>query len=113
MLVYCSNCSAKVNLVEEAHTSRFIEGPDESLRYDLGRCPSCEGVILAESWHSPYGDITPTYNVVYPAPAFPLPAKTPELVKRYFNEAYQCLDAKAYDAAAVMCRKALDAVCVE
>jgi hypothetical protein len=109
MLLDCENCAARVD-AEVLHS--YVVSDDKALlswRYSLARCPQCSGPLLVsqdeglEDWEDP--------KRLYPAGDSPVSDALPKPLRAAFDEARACFRAKAYTAAAIMCRKALEGIC--
>lgn len=80
--------------------------------YMLARCPNCQGPILAETeevapeqWSDP--------TIRYPSRGQGADPTWPSVLAARFAEAEACLRARAFNAAAVMCRRTMEQVCME
>ena len=107
MILDCGNCGALVEaaVVESYWDSDPSENPAN--RYTLFRCPKCSRPFLVQTEEDGYE----SQVVLYPQtervnPGLPRPLQVA------FSEAQSCFRAKAYTAAAIMCRKALEGICV-
>lgn len=110
MIVECKNCEALV----DAKALKDYEGFDPQMgppfKYSFLICPKCHGPLLVvqedfgEGWDDPYRLFPPQerINPFYPEP-----------IKKAYLEANACFKAKAYTAAAIMCRKTLEGICNE
>jgi hypothetical protein len=93
----------------EAHDTN---GLAPSFIWTFAKCPRCESPFVAVSeedipagWQAPQR-VFPAYESDRLGDAVPKP------IQASFAEARQCLRAKAYTAAALMCRKTLEGICV-
>lgn len=116
MLVECKACEALVDAVEiERH--QFYdpeEGPAE--RYIFAKCPRCDRPILAVQCHYATSEEDGAWDEpyrLYPPPENALGLRFPPSIRNSFQEVLGCMKGKAYTAAAIMCRKTLEAVCAE
>ena len=110
MIVDCEQCQTKVSAELVAKYAREPENdyPDS---VHLLKCPRCLNPVLLE-----VDDIVndgAEYIVLYPSTIGRASASVPVAIREAFNEAVVCLRARAHTAAAIMCRKALEGVCVE
>lgn len=109
MILHCQDCSAMVNaeIVKGYHRGDPDEGPTEQVV--LLRCPSCSGpfVIVREDLGG--GDHGPV-TVLLPIPSR-FSRALPNEIQNAIAEADACYRAKAFTAAAIMCRKTLEGLC--
>jgi hypothetical protein len=116
MLIECSQCEAKVHGKVLAEREYSATEDSDAYRYVLVECPSCEQPILGLS---ELGLISPTEGGwtdperVWPDPDEQLPTDVPLLVRVSLHDARKCLRAKVFTACAVMCGRALEAICKE
>jgi hypothetical protein len=111
MIVECKECEARV----DAETLKSYEYFDPETgppgRYSFLRCQSCQSpfLVLQENygngWDEPYQ--------LYPAQDTRVNPGLPAPIQSAYGEALACLKAKAFTAAAIMCRKTLEGVCAE
>jgi len=108
MLVECKDCQAIVDGHEEGGYSveSLFGGGD---RFTLLRCPRCDHPFLVRNDLS----YTAEPEVLYPRPDLRISPNLPELIRTSHVEAQACFRAKAYTAAAIMCRKTLEGLCAE
>jgi hypothetical protein len=59
------------------------------------------------------GDVWDKPFLVFPSPDLQANPRAPQPIRRAFEEACGCYRAQAYTASAIMCRKALEGICVE
>lgn len=114
MLIECKNCSAVVDAVE--HGDYVYDRPDiDPWKYTLVSCPRCKHPMLAEQEYD-YGPPDfewSTADRVYPAEDIQPNSSWPNAIQSAFQEAVVCRKSKAYTAATIMCRKALEGMCME
>ncbi len=118
MIIECSNCEAKVDakfIAEYVILSK--DDYSDPYKVCLLSCPSCKSAILGGCNEIQIGpdelgwDDQP--ERLWPDPVrFYSPSISP-LVLKSIEEAQRCYQAKAYSAAAVMCGRALEAICKE
>jgi hypothetical protein len=80
------------------------------------QCQGCTKYILALMTHAAVHNVPRlSYNEHYPLgkPNDDVAAEIPEHIKPDFREALRCLWVNAYNATAEMCRRALEASCIE
>lgn len=110
MIVECKECEALV----DAKVLKDYEGYDPEAgppyKYSFLKCPNCESpfLVVQEAFENGWGD---PYRV-YP-PQERINPFYPDPIKKAYSEANACFEAKAYTAAAIMCRKTLEGMCVE
>ncbi|MBI2899297.1 MAG: DUF4145 domain-containing protein [Planctomycetes bacterium] len=108
MILECPVCESRVavDVVEKASAAER----DSGMPYDLWlvRCQSCQELMVA--FECPPDDAP--YRV-WPATETSLHWSLPAEVKRSLDEARKCTKSQAYLACAVMCGRALEAVCLE
>jgi hypothetical protein len=116
MIIECPYCDAKVDgkLLAKRDYQRTEES--EPSRTSFLECPVCHTCIVAEQeliqtdeneWD--YTDATRRW----PEPSASLDICIPRLTRQSLGEARRCLKAKAYAACAVMCGRAIEAICAE
>ena len=116
MIIECAICEAKVDgkVIGEVETHYPEEG--ESSKIILLTCPVCKTAILGGSdliqvdyndyeWSRP--------NRLWPEPTEHLDFNIPQIVRRAIEDGKKCFQAKVYSATAVLCGKAIEAICVE
>ncbi len=92
----------------------------EGLRTNLVRvvsimqCQACFKIILGMAIHSSMS-FDYQYETHYPlgTPDQSVPNEVPEAIARDFKEALRCLWVDAYNATAEMCRRAMEATCID
>ena len=110
MLVECNNCEALVDASVLNAYEEYDPETDLPCKYSFLKCPKCAGPFLVlqerfgDYWDDPYR--------LYP-PQERINPFSPEPIKKAFSEAYACFKAKAYTAAAIMCRKTVEGICAE
>ena len=111
----CPQCNAVVAAPVLGHYSFLQDGPDAPIRYLFAKCPSCNAPMVAAQEN--YGDWSNDYDFEEPVRVLParprLGVGVPKTVATAFEEAGRCYGARAYAAATIMCRKALEAVVAE
>ena len=114
MIIECSYCSAKVDAkVKATYESGEDEEPFTTKTYLLA-CPVCTNSIVAiqETIMDEAYDLTwSPIRRVWPEPEPIARTGVPDIVGVAQAEAYRCFNAKAYEACAVMCGRALEAIC--
>jgi hypothetical protein len=112
LILDCEHCQAKVSAEFVAKYERRGEEEDDYPdSVHLLKCPRCANPLLVS-----VDDIVndgEQFVMLYPSTAAKASASVPAPLRRAFDEATLCLRAKAYTAAAIMCRKAVEGVCVK
>ena len=113
MNVECLACSALVAGVSVASFSRWDDDEHVKYRYEFLRCPECgEPLLVAQMEIGP--DEWDTPHRLYPSPPVTADPSWPASARSAYLEAENCFQrAKAFNATAVMCRRALEFVCAE
>jgi hypothetical protein len=117
-LVPCEHCDAKVAGIVEGEYGIFADEPGISIRYLLLKCPQCGSPILANQddedarfGRAEEGQKWSRAERMYPGVTKrQLAFSVPKPIRKAFDEAVACFDAKAFTASAIMCRKVLEAV---
>jgi hypothetical protein len=112
VLLECTTCEAKVDA--QVQTSYVVS--DEfapSFRVTFAKCPVCNSPFLATEEEDVFGDDWGEPQRLYPAQEVNHAVTFPKPIQAAYNEARACYSAGAFTAAAVMCRKALEAICRE
>ncbi|MBN1255816.1 MAG: DUF4145 domain-containing protein [Deltaproteobacteria bacterium] len=110
MIVECKKCEALVDAKVLKDYEVFDPQLGPPCKYSFLKCPKCHSPLLViqenfgEEWDDPYR--------LYP-PQARINAFYPEPIKKAYWEANACFKAKAYTAAAIMCRKTLEGICNE
>ncbi len=118
LLVECSTCEGRVEariLCTYEYPSSLTEDP---YRICLGKCLICNGPFLVGQEFEVFGEEPVDQFWGSPKSLWPegerlSNADLPRLVWRSLLERQKCFRAGAYDACAVMCGRALEAVCAE
>jgi len=110
VIVECKKCEAFVDAI----LLKDYSGCDEEnppYTYSFLKCPKCDSPFLVvqenfggDCWDDPYR-LYPTQDKINPF--------YPEPIKKAYSEAQACFKTKAYTAAAIMCRKTLEGICME
>lgn len=88
-------------------TGEFLDIP---LEYSLVQCQECGNISLELRGNSGEGFAADSPSILYPAQRS-LSTEIPNSLRREFEEAQACFDAKAYKAAVVMVRSVLEGAC--
>jgi hypothetical protein len=119
---FCRNCNSIVAAEVRATASGEPPGdlsehldPGEDgfrrVRYRLAFCRKCEAVFLYRNCRTEPSEFT-FEEILYPRASEPLAADVPPLVRKPYESAVSCFAVANYEPCVIMCRKALEAVCV-
>ena len=114
IIVECSLCRAMVN-AEVLGLHEAVNSFDDGLKVSLAKCPRCNSAILAEQMLREVGPDAFDWGTicrVWPDPDDYLSLEIPLEVRESLEEARKCLNASAFSACAVMCGRAVEAICV-
>jgi hypothetical protein len=120
--VDCSNCESKIGAEILASSHLYDDESDTNLEVYLLKCPVCSLPICAVSeWEIngvlENGKVVGKFEEGILERVWPYPKKhffeLPTSVKQSIEEAEKCFDAKANLACTVMCRRTLEALCVD
>jgi hypothetical protein len=111
MFFECASCEGKVPLMVVGSYSHTLEQyAGETFTYILAKCPKCSSPFLIMEQTSMWG--APPV-CLYPPDEYILGHLVPDHIKHAYKEAVACLKAGSYTATALMCRRALEGVCVQ
>jgi len=116
MIIECPNCESKVHAKVLAERDYPPDDNVDPHKYVFLECPSCHRVLLGYSEFAlgGYDEGNWTNPIrLWPHPYLSVDANVPSLVRNSLEAAQKCYQAKVYDASAVMCGRALEAICVE
>jgi len=118
MIIECSICDAKV---DAKLLAEYVIPPEDNFsdpyKVCFLSCPSCKSAILGGCNEIQIGpdklgwDNKP--ERLWPDPLKFYWSSIPTLVSRSIEEAQKCYQARAYSATAVMCGRAIEAICKE
>ena len=114
MLVECTYCHAHIDADEKGN---FQYGPGDNNdpgRYVLLRCRRCHSPLLVNQDNNgnvAEGDLWGEPTVLYPQSDFRVNPKAPPEIRVAVEEGIRCYKARAFTAAAIMCRKTIEGVC--
>ena len=108
MIIECSYCEAKVNAQVVGKHAEYDPDNDPSpfTTYLLER-PNCKNGLLAGEYD--HNDGAPSR--LWPRPPETTSWSVPEIIRDSIDEARRCFNGAAYSACAVMCGRALEALC--
>jgi hypothetical protein len=114
MVVECPYCEAHVAITPIAQHEAY--DPDEDpapFTTVLTSCPRCSQTLVAGYYTYDIDDrkVADTPSRLWPVPPRTVSRSIPELVRDSIAEANTCYRAGAFSACAVMCGRALEAVC--
>lgn len=114
MIAECPGCDAKVDCIEKGDIEIDIEYTGVPTRYVLLECKVCNGALLgiteliqtgADTWE------WDSASRVWPSTGDIIDWSIPEIARDSLIEAQVCFKAKAYQACAVMCGRAIEGLC--
>ena len=114
LLVDCPRCAIRINaeaLASYEFTRSHMRG---SGRYLFLRCRSCSEPLVVQQenvGNIAEGDIWADPTVLFPTPSFHVNPDAPAAVRTSLTQAHKTFVAGAYTATAIMCRRAVEAVC--
>src|SRR3712207_2789968 len=114
MIIECPSCQAFVEADEVGGYKFHRGGNGPQGRFLFLRCCRCASPILVTQdnvGNIAEGDIWSTPTRIFPGSEFRSNPKAPSSIRAAFEEAIACYQARAYTAAAVMCRKTLEGIC--
>ena len=114
MILECQECNAAVNAEGVGHYEAGDRETPVEYRYSFLKCPRCASPFLVirdrlldihpRGWSDPI--------LLFPSQRQADPS-LPKLVREPFQEALTCLRNQTFTAAAMLCRKTLEAICVQ
>jgi hypothetical protein len=116
---YCPRCNAIVEtgvIFSYSYNVHYTdELQNEGTKVILSKCLNCDSPILTEEQFQTIEDHTWTNNKVqlYPLTDNQALKNAPEIVIAPYKEASKCYRAQAYDACVIMCRKGIEAICMD
>lgn len=126
MLLECDICGATVNAEQVADYQRKSGESDDpefawlvfSERFVLLKCPRCERPFVVKQIDETPDDpndyrCSEPGETLLPAPYKRVDPNLPKSIRSAFEESLTCLRSGALTACTMMCRKTLEAVCIE
>ncbi|HYW47655.1 MAG TPA: DUF4145 domain-containing protein [Bryobacteraceae bacterium] len=111
MIYYCTSCDNTRNFIDVAVHVKPEAGPP--IEYTLARCETCADAALFYREDMGDGFEGDNYYRLWPPHERHIGFLLPDIVRQSYDEAVKCENAKAHLAAAVMVRRALEAVTKE
>lgn len=116
MIIDCPKCDSKVDAQLLAEQEQGNGEYDEPSKTVFLTCPICHGCMvgtqdMVQVDHDEWDWSAPTR--LWPQPATVFAFDIPQLTRKSLEEAKKCLAAHAYSACAVMCGRAIEAICSE
>jgi hypothetical protein len=114
MIVECQQCEVFVEALEVCGYNYLRTDTKPSGRYLLLKCLKCESPILVTQdnvGNLVEGDIWDTPVRLYPSQDIHINPDAPKSIRSAYEEAAASFRARAYTAAAIMCRKTLEGIC--
>lgn len=117
--MFCPDCNSIVetNIIHQYSfdISQTYEYVFQGTRSILSSCINCERPFL---FKQDYHDIEGEFNgheliQLYPDKDSEFIPNAPKTVLRSYKESQKCFQANAYDACVVMCRKGIEAICID
>jgi hypothetical protein len=96
---------------------RFAEYDDDPVQFSMTRCPRCESPSLVSQDRGQIEDDgVPGWSsadIIYPQPFRNFGFDAPSNIHKLYTEAHRCFQSKVYTSCTLMCRKVLEATCIE
>ena len=119
MIIECFYCESKVDAkIIATHVSpgQLIDEDyglfEPDFQVNLLECPSCQNTLIEGHYLDGSEDMT-KLSRIWPMPEKEIDRNIPRSVRVSLEEARKSFKAKAYLACAVMCGRALEAICSE
>ena len=116
---FCPNCNSIVETEVIFEYTHSIEYNDES-RTDgtivkLAKCLNCEKpILLSEDFIEIEDQFYPQGRIqLYPEKESDFIGNAPKTIIKPYREAIKCYKANAYEACVIMCRKGIEAICID
>ena len=116
---YCPTCNSIVEtgvIFQYTFNVNYIdELQNEGTGISLSKCLNCERPFLIEEEFVNIEDNSWANSKIqlYPLTEITALKNTPEIVISPYKEATKCYRAQAYDACVIMCRKGIEAICID
>lgn len=114
MIIECPECEAKVDCAERGEIEIDPELTGFPTKYVLLECKACKSVLLGltevvQTGHDEWG--WDAASRIWPVSEDAIDWSIPEIARDSLMEAQMCFKAKAYQACAVMCGRAIEGLC--
>jgi hypothetical protein len=113
IVVACGHCDSTVAAVVVGQLAGEVDDPYDAYRISVARCPNCGGAIVAlqgiqedQLAQLDWGRATR----VWPKPESDLNPNIPANIRATLEQARSTFQINAYDACAVMCRRAIEEI---
>jgi hypothetical protein len=116
MIIECPICESRVDATILAEKDYGPKDGGEPFKVCFLECPVCELTMIGKCEYIEVDDNQWDYmrpTRLWPEPAERFHASIPSLARFSLEEGRICFGAQAYSACAVMCGKALEAICAE
>jgi len=116
MIIECNYCESKVDAKVIGSHEDIEPEYGELSRISLVECPVCHLSLLGSQVCNEYEDSKIEWDDatrIWPKPDNYLHWSIPDEVRNSLEEAQICFKAKAYSACAVMCGRAIEALCIQ
>ena len=120
MLIECPDCAARVHGKVLAKREYGPTSEYDPRKYVLLECPSCHEILLGmcdydifTAYDGPEQERWSLPKRLWPDPQKSYDFSIPQLVRNSLEDAKKRFEAKVYTACAVMCGRALEAICNE
>ena len=116
MIVECPKCEAKVDAKVTAEHEYVGNDTVGAYKVSFLLCTVCDMAILAGSEEIQIGPEKWAWSKptrLWPSPPEYFNSSIPRMARQSLAEAKQCFQAGAYSACAVMCGRAIEAICAE
>lgn len=116
MLINCADCNSRVDALSIGEHEEFDDDVYEASKVILLKCPVCKRALLGQTTHLQIGEdewVWSNLLRLWPEAETSLHHTIPDGVSTSLEEAKICYRAKAFSACAVMCGRAIEAICVE
>ena len=116
MIVECNRCESKVNAETIGYHDEVDREMMETYRISLAKCPICGIALLVGQEEYQTGPDEYRYSParrLWREPDNRIHGSIPSEARSSLEEAQRCYKARAFSACAVMCGKAVEAICVQ
>ena len=116
---FCSSCNSITECLSLFSYVYDLNYQDElqgtGITIYLYKCLNCENpILISEDFTEIEGSYFPaSLKILFPEKEPEFVAKAPPSIINPYREAVKCYKANAYEACVIMCRKGIDAICLE